>query len=157
MKVAQLCLSLCDPMDYSLPGASVHGILQVRILEWVAVPFSRRSSKPRDWTQVSHIASGFLTTWATREAQGYWSGKSISSPGDLPNPGIKPQSPALHGDFFFTSWAILVISWHYIGFHRCFWNPLYLFYHWRNDYWMLINTWVMLSLFLNLPLIKNWK
>ena len=59
--------------------------------------------------------------------------------------------------FFFTSWAILVISWHYIGFHRCFWNPLYLFYHWRNDHWMLINTWVMLSLFLNLPLIKNWK
>ena len=42
----QLCLTLCDPMDCSLPGASVHGIIQGRILEWVAVPFSRRSSHP---------------------------------------------------------------------------------------------------------------
>ena len=54
-------------MDYSLPGSSVHGILQARILEWVAIPFSRRSSWPRDWPQVSHIAGEFFTTWATRE------------------------------------------------------------------------------------------
>ena len=46
--VAQSCLTLCDPMDYSLPGSSVHGILQARILEWVAIPFSRVSSQPRD-------------------------------------------------------------------------------------------------------------
>ena len=52
----------------------VHGILQARILEWVAVPFSRGSSQPRDQTQVSHIAGGFFTTWAIREAQEYWSG-----------------------------------------------------------------------------------
>ena len=45
-----------------------------RILEWVAFPFSRGSSQPRDWTQVSHIAGGFFTSWATREAQEYWSG-----------------------------------------------------------------------------------
>ena len=45
--VAQLCLTLCDPTDYSLPGSSVHGISQVRILEWVATPFSRGSSRPR--------------------------------------------------------------------------------------------------------------
>ena len=50
-------------MDYT-----VHGILQARILEWVAVPFSRGSSQPRDWTQVSLIAGGFFTSWATREA-----------------------------------------------------------------------------------------
>ena len=48
--------------------------LQARILEWVAVPFSRGSSQPRDWTQVSHIAGRFFTSWATKEAQEYWSG-----------------------------------------------------------------------------------
>ena len=54
-------LSLCDPMDYSPPGSSLSmGILQARILEWVAFPFSRRSSQPRDQTQVSHIAGGFF-------------------------------------------------------------------------------------------------
>ena len=63
MKVAQSCPSLCDPMNYT-----VHGILQARILEWVAFLFSRRSSQPRDWTQVSRIAGGFFTSWATREA-----------------------------------------------------------------------------------------
>ena len=54
-------------MDGSLPGSSVHGILQARVLEWLAVPFSRRSSQPRDRIQVSHIAGGFFTVWATRE------------------------------------------------------------------------------------------
>ena len=49
-------------MDCSPPGSSVHGILQARILEWVAIPFSRGSSQPRDWTQVSRIAGGFLPT-----------------------------------------------------------------------------------------------
>ena len=61
-------------MDYSPPGSSVHGILQVRVLEWDAIPFSRESYLLRDWTQVSHIAGGFFTVWATREAQEYWSG-----------------------------------------------------------------------------------
>ena len=114
VKVTRSCLTLSDPMNYSLPGSSVHGILQVRILEWVfysllqgtvpilglnpgfphcrwilyqlsqqgnpgilewvAFPFSRGSLQPRDRTQVSHIAGGFLTSWATREAQEYWSG-----------------------------------------------------------------------------------
>ena len=46
--VAQLCLTLCDPTDYSQPGFFVHGILQARILEWIAIPFSRGSSRPRD-------------------------------------------------------------------------------------------------------------
>ena len=65
----QSCLSLCDPMDYSLPGSSVHGILQAaRTLEWIAIPFSRGSSQPRDQTQVSCIAGRFFTIWATREA-----------------------------------------------------------------------------------------
>ena len=57
------------PMDCSLPGSSVHGIFQVRILEWVAISFSRRSSQSRDRTQVSCIAGGFVTTWAMKEDQ----------------------------------------------------------------------------------------
>ena len=58
--VAQLCLTLCNSMDYSLPGFSVHENLQARMLERVAIPFSRGSSQPRDGTQVSHTAGGFL-------------------------------------------------------------------------------------------------
>ena len=57
MKVTQSRLTLCNPMD-----CTVHGILQARILEWVAFPFSRGSSQPRDRTQVSHIAGGFFTS-----------------------------------------------------------------------------------------------
>ena len=56
------------------PGKPKHQVFQARILEWVAFPFCRRSSQPRDWTQVSHTADGFFTSWATREAQEYWSG-----------------------------------------------------------------------------------
>ena len=65
----QSCPTVCDPMDYSSPGSSVHGILQAKILEWVAVPFSMGSSQPRDQTQVSHIAGEFFTIWATRDKQ----------------------------------------------------------------------------------------
>ena len=60
--VAQSCLTFCDPMDYSLPDSSVQGILQARILEWAAFPFSRGSSQPRDRTQVSRIVGGFFTS-----------------------------------------------------------------------------------------------
>ena len=60
VKVTQFCLTLCSPMDYT-----VHGVLQVRMLEWVAFPFSRESSQPKDWTQVSYIAGRFFTSWAT--------------------------------------------------------------------------------------------
>ena len=58
-----------QPHDCSLPGSSVHGILQARLPEWLAIPFSRGSSWPRDWTRVSYIAGRFFTVWATREAQ----------------------------------------------------------------------------------------
>ena len=63
VEVTQSCLTLCDPMGYT-----VHGILQARILEWVAFPFSRGSSQPRDKTQVSHSAGRFFTNWAIRKA-----------------------------------------------------------------------------------------
>ena len=64
MRVAQSCLMVGDPMDYT-----VHGILQARILEWVALPYSRGSSQPRDQAQASHIEDGFFTSLATREAK----------------------------------------------------------------------------------------
>ena len=60
VKVVQLCLTLCNPMDCSQPGSFVHGVLQVRILEWVVISFSKGSSQPRDQTQVSHTAGRFL-------------------------------------------------------------------------------------------------
>ena len=69
MLVSQSCLTLCDPMGYSPPGSSVLGILQARILQWFAMPFSWGSSQPRDWTRVSSIAGRFFTVLATREAQ----------------------------------------------------------------------------------------
>ena len=61
--VAQFCPTLCNPMDYSLLGSSVHRILWARVLEWVAIPFSRGSSQPKDKTQVSCIAGRFFTKW----------------------------------------------------------------------------------------------
>ena len=68
-KLLQSCPALCDPMDYSPPGPTVPGLLQAGILEWVAIPFSRASSWPRDQTWVSYIASRFFTIWATKETQ----------------------------------------------------------------------------------------
>ena len=106
VKVAQSCLTLWDPLDYT-----VHGILQARILEWVAVPFSRGSSQPRDWTQVFLIAGGFFTSWATREAQEYWSGQPIPSPADLLDPRIEPGSPALQADSSPTELSGGFVKW----------------------------------------------
>ena len=63
VKISLLCPTICDPIDYT-----IHEILQARILEWVAFPFSRASSKLRDWTQVSCIAGRFFISWATRDS-----------------------------------------------------------------------------------------
>ena len=62
VKIAQMCLTLCNPMNYT-----VHGILQARILEWVAVPFSRGSSQPWDQIQSPSFAGRFFTSWATKD------------------------------------------------------------------------------------------
>ena len=93
VKVTQLCLTFCDPMDYTM-----HGILQARIMEWVAVPFSKGSCQLQDRTQVSRTAGRCFTNWATREAQEYWSGQPIPSPADLLDPRIELGSPALQAD-----------------------------------------------------------
>ena len=66
MLVTQSCLTLCDPMDCSLPDSSVHGILQARILEWLAIPFFRRSSLSRDWSQADSLP------WAIRKSHVGW-------------------------------------------------------------------------------------
>ena len=91
-EVAQSCPTLCDPMDCSLPGSSIHGIFQARILEWVAVSFSRRSSRHTVWTRVSHIVGRCFTVWATREEYGrlgpYTSPNTILSSFSLPIPWL---------------------------------------------------------------------
>ena len=79
VKVTYSCPILCDPMDYT-----VHGILQARILEWAAFPFSRGSSQPRYRTQVSHIAGEFFISWATREALEQKGRKKIGNKHKLP-------------------------------------------------------------------------
>ena len=118
-------------MDSSPSSSSAHGIFQTRILEWVAIPFSRGSSRPRDQKWVSCIAGRFFTVRVTREAlfshqvasnsfatpwtvaqqaplsmgfprQEYWSELPFPSPADLRDPGIKPWSCALAGEFFTT-------------------------------------------------------
>ena len=66
-EVTQSCPTLCDPMDCSPLGSSVRGVLQARMLEWVAISFSRESSRPRDWTQVSRISGRCFNLWATKE------------------------------------------------------------------------------------------
>ena len=133
-EVAQFCPALCDPVDGSPPGSSVHGISHSRILELVAISFSRGSSQPRDQTSKSFALEGrffsierpgklrmtmripwsevkslsrvrlFVTSLTVAyqappsmefSRQECWSGLPFPSPGDLPNPGIKPGSPAL--------------------------------------------------------------
>ena len=91
VRVAQSRPTLCDSMDYT-----VHGILQARILEWVAFLFSRGSSQPRDRTQVSLMAGRFLTSCPTREAQEYWVAYPVSSASFRPR--NEPGSPALQAD-----------------------------------------------------------
>ena len=88
-ELAQSCLTLCNPMDCSLPGSFVHGILQGRVLEWVAISFSRGAPEASDWTQVSCIAGRFFNVWSTREA--------------LVNPSVQLLS---HVQLFATPWTI---------------------------------------------------
>ena len=109
--VTQSCPTLCDPMDCRLPGSSFHGILQARVLEWVAISFSRGYSQPRDWTQVSHIAGRGFTLWATKEAylhtrQSINSILSLAIMNPFPNlwPGEKEQGRKL---FSGLNWNLL--------------------------------------------------
>ena len=98
--VTQSCPTLCDPMDCGPPGSSVRGILQARILEWVAMPSSRELSQTRDQTQVSHIAGGFFTNRALSKAHAYtYTGRQIKpqmqEPGKQTESSTKPQAGSL--------------------------------------------------------------
>ena len=84
---AQSCLTLCEPMDCSPPGSSIHGILQARILEWVAISFSRGSLQPRDQTQVSHIAGRRFNLWTVRSVR--WPGVPLTITGNTKRNGTK--------------------------------------------------------------------
>ena len=88
------CLTLCDPMDCSLPGFSVHGIFQARVLEWGAISFSRGSSWPRDRTQVFCIAGKRFILWATREAL-FYTVMCLCQSRSL-NPSLCSSSPGIH-------------------------------------------------------------
>ena len=94
-EVAQSCPTLSNPMDCSLPGSSIHGIFQARVLEWGAI------ASPQ--LRLSVVSNSFVTPWTAAcqaplsmefSRQEYWSGLPFPPPGDLPNPGIKPVSPA---------------------------------------------------------------
>ena len=78
--VTQSCLTLCNSLDCNLPGSSFHGIFQARILEWVATPFFRGSSRLRNWIRVSCISGRFFTSWATS----YWASLVAQSVENLP-------------------------------------------------------------------------
>ena len=99
-EVAQSCPTLCDPTDCSLPCSSIHGIYQARILEWVAISFSRRPSQPRDRTWVSRTRGRCFTIWATREAQS----TTYPSPNGIFISDFIMQE-LLKVLFFFTSWC----------------------------------------------------
>ena len=104
-EVAQSCPTLCDPVDCSLPGSSVYGILQTTMLEWVAISFSKTGLKVKV-KSLSRVRL-FATLWTVAHQaplsmgfsrQDYWSGLPFPSPGDLPDPGIEPRSPTLQAD-----------------------------------------------------------
>ena len=76
-EVTQSWPTLCNTVDCSLPCSFIHGILQARILEWVAISFSRGSSQPRDWTWVSHIGGRRFNLWPTREEKKRWNNRGF--------------------------------------------------------------------------------
>ena len=116
------CVRLCDPMDYT-----AHEILQARILEWVAFPFSGGSSQPRDWTQVSHIAGRFFTSWATgKPFRSDQISRSVVSDSLRPHesqharPPCLSPTPGVHSDSRPSSqWCHLAISSSVVPFSSC--------------------------------------
>jgi len=102
VKFAQACLTLCHPKDCSPQNSSVHEILQARIVEWVAIPFSRGSSQPRDQTHVSLIAGRFFTIWATWKSKNTGVG-SLSFTMGSSQPRNRTGVSCIAGRFF-TSW-----------------------------------------------------
>ena len=105
LSVTQSCLTLCDPRDRNLPGSSVHGILQARVLECFAIPSSRESSQPRDWTQVFFMSGRFFTVWDTK----IW--------------GNLQSLKSSHKDKFIVSWLYIFISREMTCLNILFFHP----------------------------------
>ena len=108
-EVAQSSLTLFDPMDCSLPGSSVHGIFQAKVLEWVAISFSRGSFQPRDRTWVSYTAGRRFTMWVTREASAVKRKITGSTPWTVITGWQCPRSPTLYYERILshTAWSTL--------------------------------------------------
>ena len=118
--VAQSCPTLCNLMDCSSPGSSVHRIFQARTLEHIAIPFSRRSSQPKDPTRVSRIAVRFFTIWATREAQRHNSNAGKTAViSHYPNTqwplGTLAMSRKRQRQHFFLPYLTVSLSWHQVN------------------------------------------
>ena len=116
-EVAQSCPTLCDPMDSSPPGSTVHGIFQARILEWATISFSRGSSQPRDQTQVSSLQTDTFTVWTTREAHSPW--------------GNEKSAMTEHIDTRTKAVVLLLLF-----FKACLWEIR------KNTYWLTCGFWM---------------
>ena len=128
--VAQLCPTLCDPMDCSPPGSSVHGILQVRILEWFAISYSRGSSQPKDGTLVSWIAGEIFTVWATREA--------LLNTGLILSPFTNNTSIYISNiwwTYFWIQCKCIIISHKLVIYQQLITNPYLKLSHWKDQFW----------------------
>ena len=113
-EVAQSCLTVCDPMDCSIPGFSVHGIFQARVLEWGAISFSRGSSRPSEWTWFSHTAGRCFTLWASREAlkdRGDTQRKSLKKE----EGGLAAKAPCKYSQTLGRSEIMWVKFWHIVA------------------------------------------
>ena len=136
-----------DPMDCSLPGSSVHGFLQARILKWVAMASSRGSSWPRDQTQVSCIAGRFLTGWATRKPSLplYYTSRS----GTLKVFLFLPSSVLVET---FRTYSIYFCPFHFHCIPRFHWEKLVLLFY-STKYFVFLCTVSSIQGILNLPLV----
>ena len=120
--VYQLSPTLCNTMNCTPPGSFVHGILQARTLEWVAIPFSRGYFWPRDQTQVSCIAGEFFTIWATQKAH------CIHWYIHLVYPSIHQQTLRLHKMIFLLSVNVILTDFHMFAPSMYSRNKSYLSY-----------------------------
>ena len=132
MLVTQLCPTLCNPINCNRPGSSVPGILQARILEWVAIPCSRGFSGFGDWTRESFTAGRFFTVWATKEAHVNYDIRSDQISRSVVSDSLKPHesqqarppcpstTPGVHSDSRPSShWRHPAISSSVVPFFSC--------------------------------------
>ena len=138
--VPQSCPTFCDPLNCSPSGSSVHGTLQTRTLEWVAIPFSRGSTWSRDWTHVFCIAGRFFNIWLTREAG---DGGSIPGLGRSPGEGngYPLQYSCLENSMDRGTWGGYSL-WGCKGSDMTEWLTLSLSYVEKNNGYSMSTCWM---------------